>query len=191
MTEEGKTTAAEPEPTADQAAGTAAEPKQEAEPELKPEQTAGRKPPADAEAKPEPSDRHGEPGINREKYARDIAERDARIAELEKRLEQAAATEKGREELRAEIDKLRAEQADKDLTYELRLAGCRDPKMAKAVLADYGGDVAKLKQAAPWLFEQEKKGATGLRPEGAPSDADERVRKAREAAGTQRYYKER
>ena len=50
-------------------------------------------------------DSHGQPGINKERHDREIAEKDAKIAELEGKLEEAAKTEEGRADLKAEIDK--------------------------------------------------------------------------------------
>ena len=54
----------------------------------------------------EPEDKHGQPGINREKYKRDIAERDARIAELSAKVDEAAKSADAREKLKQEIEEL-------------------------------------------------------------------------------------
>ena len=57
--------------------------------------------------------------------------------------------------MRAEIDEERT-------AWKLEKAGCRNVKAAKALLGDYGGDVAKLKAECPYLFEEDKpKGSTG------------------------------
>lgn len=45
-----------------------------------------------------------------------------------------------------------AEMADMKVGYELRLAGARNVKAAKALLGEYEDDINKLKDAEPWLF---------------------------------------
>lgn len=121
-------------------------------------------------------DKHGQPGINKERHDREIAKKDARIAELETRLDEAAKTEEGRADLKAEIDKLRAEQAEERLAHKLEMAGCVDVKAAKARLDDFGGDVTKLKAECPYLFQAEKKkGATGLEPKGPSTGLDDKI----------------
>lgn len=122
----------------------------------------------------EPSDKHGQPGINREKHQRDMKAKDDKIAELQAQLDEKSKTEEGRAELKDELDKLRAEMADERVTHKLELAGCRSVKAAKALLEDYEGDVAKLKEACPYLFSEGKKtGSTGLKPDGDAAAADE------------------
>lgn len=124
-------------------------------------------------------DSHGQPGINKERHDREIAEKDARIAELEGRLEEAAKTEEGRADLKAEIDKLRAEQAEERTAHKLEMSGCVDVKAAKARLADFDGDVEKLKESCPYLFEEKPKqtGSTGKPPAGASKAMDEKLDK--------------
>lgn len=149
------------------------------EPEPAQGAAAGQQPadPEGAGAEGEPSDKHGQPGINREKYQRDIKERDDKIAELQAKVDESAKTEEGRAAIQKQLDELKAEAADKQTTYELKLAGCRDEraiKAAKSLLADYGGDVDKLKADCPYLFEeQKKKGSTGLKPEGSTDALDD------------------
>ena len=121
-------------------------------------------------------DSHGQPGINKERHDREIAEKDAKIAELEGRLDEAAKTEEGRADLKAEIDKLRAEQAEERTAHKLEMAGCVDVKAAKARLADFDGDAAKLKAECPYLFQAEKKkGSTGLDPKGPSTGLDDKI----------------
>lgn len=129
------------------------------------------------------TDSHGQPGINKERHDREIAERDQKIADLQAKLDEQAKNEKGRAELKAEMEKLRGEWADEKLTYQLELAGCRSPKMAKAVLADYEGDIQKLKAAEPWLFAESKQGSTGGKPGGTSTGSDEIDKELRKAAG--------
>lgn len=146
-------------------------------------------PKAEAEAAPqdgadeatdggEVEDKHGQPGINREKYARDMKARDDKIAELQAQLDEKAKTEEGRASLKKELDDLKAEMADERVAHKLELAGCRNVKAAKALLDDYDGDVAKLKEECPYLFEGKKAGSTGLKPEGGASDLDDKLDKA-------------
>lgn len=115
------------------------------------------------------TDEHGHPAISRGKYERDIAAKDARISELEGKVDDSAKTEEGRSSLAKEISELKAEIAEERTAHKLEMAGCRNVKAAKALLEDHGGDVSKLKEAEPWLFGKEKKeGSTGFKPEGAP-----------------------
>lgn len=121
-------------------------------------------------------DPHGQPGIAKGKYEREIAERDRRIAELEAQVAESAKTEEGRKSLADSIEALKAEMADKDVTHALEMAGCVNTKAAKAVLADFDGDVAKLKAECPYLFQSAKpSGASGLRPAGKPSESDDEL----------------
>ena len=125
----------------------------------------------------EVKDKHGQPGINREKYQRDIEAKDKQIAELQAQLDEKSKTEEGRAALKAELDKLKADMADERTDHRLELAGCLNAKAAKALLGDYGGDVAKLKDACPYLFGTEKKqtGSTGARPEGPADGVDDKL----------------
>lgn len=136
----------------------------------------------DTETTAEETDRHGHPGISQGKYERDIRERDDRIKALEAQVAEAAETKERSEELQKKIDELRAEQAEKDAEYELRLAGCIDVKAARARLGDFGGDIAKLRDSCPYLFKgkEEAKGATGLKPGGAPKITREEIRKIKD-----------
>lgn len=130
----------------------------------------------------EVKDNHGQPGINREKYQRDIAAKDKEIADLKAQIAEAAKTEEGRKALEEKIAKLEADQKDERVTHKLELAGCRNTKAAKALLDDYGGDVAKLKEDCPYLFSDGKNkqtGSTGLKPDGDADKAlDEKLDRA-------------
>ncbi len=119
-------------------------------------------------------------------YKSALAERDKKIAELEAQVAEAAASKEAAEKLSTEIEKVRAEAADERVAYELRLAGVRNVKAARALLADHEGDVAKLKEAEPWLFAKhaaEPSGATGLEPAGAATSDDADLKHWREIAG--------
>ena len=97
-----------------------------------------------------------------------MAEKDAKIAELEAKIAEAAKTEEGRKKLQEEIEKLKSDQADERVKHKLEMAGCRNTKAAKALLDDYDGDVSKLKEDCPYLFGEEKqRGKTGGKPAGS------------------------
>lgn len=165
----------EAEEIAEKAEGTA-----EAEAPEKDEADAGE---AEEEAGGEVLDRYGQPGINRDKYARDMKARDDRIAELEARVAEASKTEEAARELKGQIEELRASQADERVSYRLELSGCRNQKAAKALLPDYGGDVDKLRADCPYLFEDRgRKGSTGLRPSGAPRKTKAEINAIRDPA---------
>lgn len=113
-------------------------------------------------------DKHGQPGINKERHEKEMAAKDAKIAELEAQVAKAAETKEGREKLEKQIADLKAEQADERVTHKLEMAGCKSAKAAKALLEDYDNDIPKLKEACPYLFEDEKpKGKTGGKPIGS------------------------
>lgn len=148
------------------------------------DQGAATEPAADGQGGGEGAvaDKHGQPGINREKYQRDIAAKDKEIADLKAQVAEAAKTEEGRKALEEKIAKLEADQKDERVTHKLELAGCRNTKAAKALLDDYDGDVAKLKEDCPYLFSDGKSkqtGSTGLKPDGDADKAlDEKLDRA-------------
>lgn len=151
------------------------------EPETEPEKGAGEEPAAGEgqDGGEGVEDKHGQPGINREKYQRDIEAKDKQIAELQAQLDEKSKTEEGRAALKAELDRLKADMADERVDHKLELAGCLNAKAAKALLGDYDGDVVKLKEGCPYLFGAEKKtGSTGLKPEGGAGDLDDKIDKA-------------
>lgn len=85
-------------------------------------------------------------------YEAALKERDARIAELEGEIAEAAKTAEGAEALRKEMDELRRRGDEERVGFELQLAGARNVKAARALLPDYDNDIDKLKAAEPWLF---------------------------------------
>ena len=115
-------------------------------------------------------------------YEAALAERDARIAELEGEIAEAAKTAEGAEKLRAEMDELRRKGDEERVGFELQLAGARNVKAARALRADYDGDVEKLRAAEPWLFSAPPApapaGATGL-PSAGAAGADESTQMSR------------
>ena len=116
----------------------------------------------------------------KEGYEAALAERDAKIAELEKQNAEAA------EELTKQIGELKEASAAERADYELKLAGCRSVRAGRVLLADHGGDMDALKKAEPWLFgaAEPQGGTTGLEPAGpaGKGDGDELAR-WREIAG--------
>lgn len=115
------------------------------------------------------------------KFNRVVSEKDKKIAKLEAKVEEASQTEEGRKELLDEIAKLKADIADTTLEADLKVAGCKNVKAARAVLDDYDGDISKLKEKEPYLFETEKKiTSSGGAPGGTPetTERDVRLRKS-------------
>lgn len=94
-------------------------------------------------------DQPQESGIDWEKA---VAERDEKIASLEAQVAEAAKNAETAERLRGEIAELKAQGESDRIDFRLQLAGVRNVKAARAVLADHGGDVDALKEAEPWLF---------------------------------------
>lgn len=114
-------------------------------------------------------------------YEAAFTERDARIAELEGEIAEAAKTAEGAEKLRTEMDELRRRGDEERVGFELQLAGARNVKAARALLADHD-DIEKLKAAEPWLFSAPDApapaGATGL-PSAGAAGADESTQMSR------------
>ncbi|WP_270573704.1 hypothetical protein [Candidatus Collinsella stercoripullorum] len=124
----------------------------------------------------------------REEFEAALADRDARIAELEGQIAEAAKTAENAEKLRAEMDELRRQGDEQRIGFELQIAGARNVKAARALLADYDNDIDKLKAAEPWLFgagatAPAQAGATGLPNAGAASDEGATVKRWRKIAG--------
>ena len=121
-------------------------------------------------------------------YEAALKERDARIAELEGEIAEAAKTAEGAEALRKEMDELRRKGDEERVGFELQIAGTRNVKAARAILADYDNDIDKLKAAEPWLFgagaaAPAQAGATGLPNAGAATDEGAQMRRWRKIAG--------
>ena len=105
-----------------------------------------------------------------------LAERDARIAELEGEIAEAAKTAESAEALRREMDELRRRGDEERVGFELQLAGARNVKAARSLLADHDNDIDNLRAAEPWLFSASSApaptGAAGL-PRAGAAGADE------------------
>jgi hypothetical protein len=129
-------------------------------------------------------------GGNAPDYEKQIAERDEKIASLEAQVAEAAKSAETAEQLRGEIAELKAQGESDRIDFKLQLAGVRNVKAARALLADHDNDVDKLKEAEPWLFEAGGKhakggnsGTTGLPNAGAASDEGKTLKHWREIAG--------
>ncbi|NHM15803.1 hypothetical protein GMI69_03835 [Eggerthellaceae bacterium zg-887] len=117
-----------------------------------------------------------------------IAERDGRIKELEQQVADAAKNAETAEQLRNQIAELKAQGESDRIDFQLQLAGVRNVKAARAVLADHGGDVDVLKEAEPWLFAdapatKQQDGTTGLPNAGTSSDEGKTMKRWRKLAG--------
>ena len=118
-------------------------------------------------------------------YEKVISERDARIAELEKQVSDAAKSAQVAKSLTAQIAELKAQSAAERIDFALTLAGCRNVKAARALLDEHDGKVDELKAAEPWLFQDApaSAGTTGLAPAGATNSEDNTMRRWRRIAG--------
>ena len=120
-------------------------------------------------------------------YETALAERDARIVELEGQIAEAAKTAESAERLRAEMDELRRQGEEQRVSFELTMAGARNVKAATALLPDHGNDIERLKAAARGLGAPASApapaGATGLPNAGAATDAGATLKRWRKIAG--------
>ena len=96
--------------------------------------------------------------------------------------ESDSKTAEGAEALCKEMDELRRKGDEERVGFELQLAGARNVKAARALLADHDNDIEKLKAAEPWLFSAPAAptptGATGL-PSAGAAGADESTQMSR------------
>ena len=65
-----------------------------------------------------------------------LAKQEARIKELEGQVAEAAQTKANADRLSAEIEQVKAQAADERVDFQLKLAGVRNVKAARALLAD-------------------------------------------------------
>ena len=70
-------------------------------------------------------------------YEKQIADRDARITELEGQVAEAAKNTETAEQLRGEIAELKAQGESDRIAFKLQLAGVRNVKAARALLSDH------------------------------------------------------
>ncbi len=116
---------------------------------------AGQEP---GEGKPAPGDT-----VNRRKHEREVAR-------LETERDAARAEADGYKGLKAEFEAWKAEQAKEKADAALKAAGCHDVVAASARLGEFGGDIARLKEAAPYLFSSVGDKSTGGNPKGEAGD---------------------
>ncbi|WP_417055619.1 hypothetical protein [Ellagibacter isourolithinifaciens] len=116
-----------------------------------------------------------------------VSERDERIAALEAQVAEAAKNAETAERLRGEIAELKAQGESDRIDFKLQLAGVRNVKAARAILADHGGDIDALKAAEPWLFAdapaKQPGGKTGLPNAGTSSDEGKTMKRWCKLAG--------
>ena len=100
---------------------------------------------------------------------------------------EAAKNAEAAEQLRSEIAELKAQGESDRIDFSLQLAGVRNVKAARAILADHGGDLDALREAEPWLFAdapaKQQGGRTGLPNAGTSTDAGKTMRRWRRLAG--------
>mgnify|MGYP006934591976 CR=1 FL=1 len=118
-------------------------------------------------------------------YKAILAERDKKIADLEGQIAEAAKSVEAANKLAEQIESLRKTNEAERVEFELKLAGCRSVRAARALLEEHDGDVSKLKAAEPWLFidAAPESGTTGLEPAGAAVANDAEMKRWREIAG--------
>ena len=125
--------------------------------------------------------------VSNKDWEKAVAERDEKIAALEAQVAEAAKNAETAEQLRGEIAELKAQGESDRIDFQLQLAGVRNVKAARAILADHGGDVDALKEAEPWLFAdapaKQQGGRTGLPNAGTSTDAGKTMKRWRKLAG--------
>ena len=128
-----------------------------------------------------------QPQVSGTDWEKAVAERDEKIAALEAQVAEVAKNAETAEQLRCEIAELKAQGESDRIDFKLQLAGVRNVKAARAILADHGGDVDALKEAEPWLFAEapakQPGGKTGLPNAGTSTDAGKTMRRWRKLAG--------
>ena len=136
-----------------------------------------------------PQDPDGGEGntVNAHKYERAMANKDKETetlrAQLKELTDAKAASGDLTAQLRKERHELKGSLADEKANSALSAAGCVDLDLARTALKAYDGDVAKLKEAKPYLFKGEQKPrSTGGSPAGGTTD-DEQLAHYRKVAG--------
>lgn len=106
------------------------------------------------------------------------------MAKVEAERDAAKAEAEGYKALKDEFEQWKAEQQAEKTNSALKASGCIDTVAASARLKEFDGDVAKLKEAAPYLFaSSDKSKSTGGNPKGTPDPEDERTKNMRALMG--------
>lgn len=156
------------------------EKEQQAQNEPEPKEEPAKE--AQQESEEPVKDKHGQIGINKERHDKEVNALKETIKELQSQLDEVAKSEAGRKEMGEKIAELEKKLAESEVNHRLEMEKCRNTKAARALLEDYEGDISKLKEANPWLFEDDKPtGATGGKPASPP--AADIMDTLREAAG--------
>ena len=128
-----------------------------------------------------------QPQVSSTDWEKAVAKRDEKIAALEAQVAEAAKNAETAEQLRGEIAELKAQGESDRIDFKLQLAGVRNVKAARAILADHGDDIDKLKEAEPWLFAdvpaKQQGGKTGFPNAGTSTDAGKTMKRWRKLAG--------
>jgi hypothetical protein len=128
-----------------------------------------------------------QPQVSGTDWEKAVAERDEKTAVLEAQVAEAARNAETAEQLRNQIAELKAQGESDRIDFKLQLAGMRNVKAARAILADHGDDIDKLKEAEPWLFADapttQSGGKTGLPNAGTSTDAGKTMKRWRKLAG--------
>ncbi len=128
----------------------------------------------------------GDGATNEDEYRAALADRDAKIKDLEAQIAEASKTVESANALAKQIEDLKAAADAERVGFELKLAGCRSVRAGRVLLADHDGDMEALKAAEPWLFgdaQAASGGATGLEPAGAASGGDDELKRWYRIAG--------
>ena len=115
-------------------------------------------------------------------YEAFLAEHDAKIAELEGSIAEAAKTAETAESLHAEMDELRRQIDGQRIEFELTMADASNVRVFRILLDEHGGRL-QAEGAELWVFEgavHRQFGKIGLPDAGAASDVDKTMKRRRE-----------
>lgn len=90
-----------------------------------------------------------QPQVSGADWEKVVAECDEKIAALEAQVTEAAKNAKAAEALRGKIAELKAQSEFDRIDFRLQLAGVRNVKAARAILAGHSSDIDALKAAEP------------------------------------------
>lgn len=117
------------------------------------------------QAQPAPQPAPAGNTVNAHKHQREVQKLQEQLDAANKELEGYKGLDKKLS------DFIAAQEADK-ADSALKAAGCIDTVAASARLSEFGGDIAKLKEAAPYLFASTDNGkSTGGSQKGDPGES--------------------